>query len=266
MDVNLKTKNPPVYAFDFKSSNRYSSKDLEQPPYECKFDPKNDSLISYYSIEGLVVENKIKNVNEYNKNVSINGTTYTMTEGYYETVADFLTHFNATIAASGVSAAVNTTTKLITISGGGVFSITTQNINNGKTLLDMMGFKNQIILQGSATYTATRLPRAQYTTYLTITSRNLSQFTTIFTSSKGSGSNIITRMYCADKPPGDGALLFSRGSESVIKWKYEKTKTFGSLDLTIFDEFNNKLTPLDGEWYLDLLTYSPSYEEVLFNQ
>lgn len=255
--------NPKKYAFDFQTFIQIDNFNNNPNGYTYNINVSGNNItrVSYFGIKKFEIDNYIENINNFNSIINVNGVNYACTTGYYDLTA-LIAHINGVIAASGVTLVLNAVTKKITISAAGIFSFTTQNVNDGDTLLNMLGFTGKI-LQGLNSYVAKYPAKSQYTDYIDVCSNTLSLYTKLFASNKSSVPTQLFRITVRDKVAGSGELITY--SDTNIKYSYDANATFGNLDIFLIDQFGNYLEPLMGKFSIILESFEASGREILFN-
>ena len=259
--------NPNIIAYDFNKFLNFdsSARDPLSDKFGAQFPNTHATFTSYYMIDEFKMDNSIRNINEYNRYILVNGSSYTLTPGFYQTVADIVSHINAVIAASGVTLTYGAVSKLITIAGAGVVTFTTQNINNGKTLFTMLGFDGINSLTGSNSYVGTSQAKLQYTRFIILASYAFSHGGQM---SSGGATNIpsqFMRLPIGNLTPGDLTKQIEYINFHDVKYKYNPTKALGTVDLYLYDEFGLPLEPFIGDFYLSMALFSPAKTEDCFN-
>lgn len=261
MEKNIKT----YKAFDFQSLLYYESTDrnTNTQVYDARYPLNGKAFVDFYMIDDIKMENKIMNINNFNNRIKINSTVYTVPIGFYATFTDLLAAINTAIGGSGVTLAYTPLTQKITISAGAAFTFTTEDINNGKMLLNMLGFEGNL-LTGANSYVGTSSARLQYSRYVCFCSYNLSKYTQNVFGGSLVFPTMLARLLTTNFPPGDDNLLIFN-NDKQIKIKYEGSRNMGNVDIFLLDEFGNYLIPFVGAWFLTLSLWSAGNSENIFN-
>lgn len=123
------------------TENRTSSSTLSIPVY-------NINRIAFSKSDRIkfhIVVPPMYNIDSTNNTITINGTNYSITNGFYEDIVAVITAFNTAIVSTGITIAINNITAIVTITCSSVFTF------NSCPLLGFMS--NQ---SGSTSYTATQ--------------------------------------------------------------------------------------------------------------
>lgn len=221
--------------------------------------------ITRYAVSNIRMSNTVPNVNPYNNGVSvllINTITpnsynivFNMTEGYYNTPAEFITQFTTQINAERLA-----------LGAGGTFSFTVDPVNSDVYTIDAgagytfrffndcpMVARGRFLANLPTSQTPTRVKQMgaiqlTYTRWIDLTSYVLNEHNKNFSTASGKGKpNLLLRLY--ETPNG----LTSSGAFSTIskdrfisrdnlRWvNYERNKQLTTIDLQLYDEFNNLL-------------------------
>jgi hypothetical protein len=229
--------------------------------------------ITRYAVSNIRMSGTTPNVNPYNNGVRVLLSTisnnytliFNMTEGYYNTPAEFIAKFTTEINAERLSSGA-----------GGAFTFTVDPVNSDVYTIDAgVGYTFRFFTDCSMIIRGrflANLPTSQietqtkqigaiqltYTRWIDITSFTLNEHNKNFSTASGKGKpNLLLRLY--ETPNG----LTSGGDFSTIskdrfidrnnlRWvNYERNKQLTTIDLQLYDEFNNLL-------YIPTFTDRPS--------
>lgn len=127
------------------TENRNSDSSISIPVFRIQ----RMAFLKNDKIKFSVVVPPMYNIDNTNNNIILNNTTYSITNGFYESIDNVISEFNTALSATNISISLNNIT--------GIISISHPTTNFTLTKNNLFGFtSNQ---SGAITYTATQCPQ-----------------------------------------------------------------------------------------------------------
>lgn len=230
-------------------------------PFQCSVYLSN----THRNVRSISLKNVQLPIGFYNirapyNTITINGTVYTLTPGYYANVSAFISAINTAVTAGVGSFAHSATTGLITFtpnsgtatitttspylwSGptfGGVQSSTSINLASPPSLGDLMGFSNA---QSGTTITATTIFQLNHDLYIKLYIPNLGT------------SSLEANMMTFKIPINNhilGSLLIWEPYDPPIVRVTDVSSKLDKIDIRVIDRWGNSMTNGGQDWSFTL--------------